>query len=399
MTVDIRPLEEADVEAAEHVCRLAFGTFFGLPEPVSFRGDGALVRPRFLADPSGALIAETEDGIVGSGLITNWGSVGLFGPLTVHPDRWSSGIGRSLTGALLDLLDARGHDFAGLWQVTQYRSRTSRWTSAGVSAAARDSTRGCRSPAAASGNDAGGTAASATATVVSNEHRVRTGITIGQHRIRIRRLRDAGQGRPGARGPVPQRARPPATPSAGSTSCSPALRAPPRGRRQCTRWRARGKGPAALGTVTDMTLPTTIRDAAGLYGSCARHVARQFPSPSSTAPDTRPGPETRRTERGRRPPQARATRVRSEPRERPPVRAAAEGERVEATAGGGAARISGGGPPAAAARLRRTRIHGTVRLQTRSPGRPTIRWRCAPFSTGSSARPPPCVPRKRRRWR
>ncbi len=114
MTVDIRPLEEADVEAAEHVCRLAFGTFFGLPEPVSFRGDGALVRPRFLADPSGALIAETEDGIVGSGLITNWGSVGLFGPLTVHPDRWSSGIGRSLTGALLDLLDARGHDFAGL---------------------------------------------------------------------------------------------------------------------------------------------------------------------------------------------------------------------------------------------------------------------------------------------
>ena len=114
MKVIVRPLEAADVEAAEHVCRLAFGTFFGLPDPVSFRGDGALVRPRFLADPSGALVAETEDGIVGSGLITNWGGVGLFGPLTVHPDRWSSGIGRSLTAALLDLLDARGHDFAGL---------------------------------------------------------------------------------------------------------------------------------------------------------------------------------------------------------------------------------------------------------------------------------------------
>ena len=114
MKVAIRPLVESDVEAAEHVCRLAFGTFFGLPDPVSFRGDGALVRPRFLADPSGALVAETEDGVVGSGLITNWGSVGLFGPLTVHPDRWSSGIGRGLTGALLDLLDARDHDFAGL---------------------------------------------------------------------------------------------------------------------------------------------------------------------------------------------------------------------------------------------------------------------------------------------
>lgn len=114
MKVAIRPLVESDIEAAEHVCRLAFGTFFGLPDPVSFRGDGALVRPRFLADPSGALVAETEDGVVGSGLITNCGSVGLFGPLTVHPDRWSSGIGRGLTEALLDLLDERGHDFVGL---------------------------------------------------------------------------------------------------------------------------------------------------------------------------------------------------------------------------------------------------------------------------------------------
>ena len=114
MTVDIRPLEEADVEAAEHVCRLAFGTFFGLPDPVSFRGDGALVRPRYLADPSGVLVAETEDGIAGSGVVTNWGSVGLFGPLTVHPDRWSSGIGRRLSEAMLDLLDSRDHEFVGL---------------------------------------------------------------------------------------------------------------------------------------------------------------------------------------------------------------------------------------------------------------------------------------------
>ena len=114
MTVAIRPLEEADVERAEHVCRLAFGTFFGLADPLSFRGDGALVRPRFLADPSGVLVAETGDGIVGSGLATDWGSVGLLGPLTVHPDCWSTGIGRLLTGALLKLLDARGHDFVGL---------------------------------------------------------------------------------------------------------------------------------------------------------------------------------------------------------------------------------------------------------------------------------------------
>ncbi len=114
MTVAIRPLAEADVEPAERVCRLAFGTFFGLPDPLSFRGDGGLVRPRFLADPSGAIAAEAEGGISGSGFVMNWGSVGVLGPLTVHPDRWSAGIGRRLTEAAVALLDARGHDFAGL---------------------------------------------------------------------------------------------------------------------------------------------------------------------------------------------------------------------------------------------------------------------------------------------
>ena len=114
MTVAIGPLADSGIAAAEHVCRLAFGTFFGLAEPLSFRGDGALVRPRFLADPSGVLVAESADGVVGSGLVSNWGSVGLLGPLTVHPERWSGGIGRLLAAALLELLDARGHDFVGL---------------------------------------------------------------------------------------------------------------------------------------------------------------------------------------------------------------------------------------------------------------------------------------------
>ena len=114
MTVRVRPAAESDIEAAERICRLAFGTFFGLADPLAFRGDGALVRPRFLADPSGVLVAETGDGIVASGLVTNWGSVGLFGPLTVHPERWSAGIGRRLIGALLEMLDVRGHDFVGL---------------------------------------------------------------------------------------------------------------------------------------------------------------------------------------------------------------------------------------------------------------------------------------------
>lgn len=34
----VRPLLESDLPVADHVMRLAFGTFVGLPEPTSFHG-------------------------------------------------------------------------------------------------------------------------------------------------------------------------------------------------------------------------------------------------------------------------------------------------------------------------------------------------------------------------
>ena len=45
----VRPLTERDLPVADHVMRLAFGTFLGLPDPTAFMGDAGYVRTRWLA--------------------------------------------------------------------------------------------------------------------------------------------------------------------------------------------------------------------------------------------------------------------------------------------------------------------------------------------------------------
>jgi predicted N-acetyltransferase YhbS len=111
----IRPLLEADLEEADRVMRLAFGTFLGLIDPGSFMGDGAYVRPRWHVDPSAAFAAEIDGRVVGSNFATNWGSVGFFGPLSVRPDVWDRGIASRLMAPVLDCFDAWKTRHAGLF--------------------------------------------------------------------------------------------------------------------------------------------------------------------------------------------------------------------------------------------------------------------------------------------
>jgi len=113
--VVIEALAETDLPAADHVMRLAFGTFLGLPEPTSFMGDAAYVAPRWRADPNAAFAARAEGRLVGSNFATNWGSVGFLGPLTVHPQQWDRGIATRLLAPTLDLLVRRGHSRLGLF--------------------------------------------------------------------------------------------------------------------------------------------------------------------------------------------------------------------------------------------------------------------------------------------
>ena len=105
MTIAIRPLEAADVDAAEKVRRLAFGTYFGLPDPSSFSGTARLVEARRRAWPDGALVAVEDGAIVGLAISSRWGSVGIFGPLAVHPQHWRSGVGRRLLEAMMPVYD------------------------------------------------------------------------------------------------------------------------------------------------------------------------------------------------------------------------------------------------------------------------------------------------------
>jgi len=92
----VRQLEEQDLPEADRIMRLAFGTFIGLPDPMTFMGDAQYVRTRWKANPTAAFAAEYDGEVVGSNFATNWGSVGFFGPLTVRPDRWDRGVGKWL---------------------------------------------------------------------------------------------------------------------------------------------------------------------------------------------------------------------------------------------------------------------------------------------------------------
>jgi predicted N-acetyltransferase YhbS len=111
----IRPLQESDLDEADRVMRLAFGTFLGLRDPAGFMGDGAYVRPRWRMDPSAAFAAEIDGSVVGSNFATNWGSVGFVGPLSVRPDVWDRGIASRLMAPVLECFDAWGTKHAGLF--------------------------------------------------------------------------------------------------------------------------------------------------------------------------------------------------------------------------------------------------------------------------------------------
>jgi GNAT superfamily N-acetyltransferase len=94
--VSIRPLLEPELDEADQVFRLAFGTFLGLSDPLLFMGDAGYVRTRWRSDPSSAFAAELDGRLAGSNFVTNWGSVGFFGPLSVRPDLWDKAIGSRL---------------------------------------------------------------------------------------------------------------------------------------------------------------------------------------------------------------------------------------------------------------------------------------------------------------
>jgi GNAT superfamily N-acetyltransferase len=112
-------MKEDDLGEADRIMRLAFGTFLGLPEPLKFMGDADYVKTRFRADPPAALVAEVEDRMVGSNFALDWGSVGIFGPLTIDPNYWDKGVARSLLENTMKIFDRWGTKHIGLFTFAQ----------------------------------------------------------------------------------------------------------------------------------------------------------------------------------------------------------------------------------------------------------------------------------------
>lgn len=117
--LDIRPLREGDLDAADRVMRLAFGTFIGLPEPQTFMGDADYVRTRWRADPSAGFAADHAGELVGSNFATRWGTVGVVGPLTIRPDLWDRGIGQRLMEPVVDCFARWETTHTGLFTFAQ----------------------------------------------------------------------------------------------------------------------------------------------------------------------------------------------------------------------------------------------------------------------------------------
>ncbi len=105
----VRPLQQQELSQADHVFRLAFGTAANLSNPLQMFGDAGYMQRWYLKTgcamfPTGtgeAIAAEKDGKIIGSNFLARWGSLGLFGPLSVHPDYWNQGIASELMRATI----------------------------------------------------------------------------------------------------------------------------------------------------------------------------------------------------------------------------------------------------------------------------------------------------------
>jgi GNAT superfamily N-acetyltransferase len=115
MNVSIRLLAANEIATADHIFRLAFGTFLGLPEPTKFYGDATDIPHRWQANPHTVFAAEVDGKLIGSNIAVKWGSFGYFGPLTVHPDYWEQGVGKRLIETAIAYLIEKNTQLIGLF--------------------------------------------------------------------------------------------------------------------------------------------------------------------------------------------------------------------------------------------------------------------------------------------
>jgi GNAT superfamily N-acetyltransferase len=119
VTTLVRPLVESDLDEADRIMRLAFGTFIGLGDPMAMWGDAGYAQSRWRSDPRAALAAEHDGRMAGSNFAVRWGSLAYFGPLSVRPELWNQKVGQHLVEATMRMFERWGVRHRGLYTFAQ----------------------------------------------------------------------------------------------------------------------------------------------------------------------------------------------------------------------------------------------------------------------------------------
>ena len=114
-SIHIGLLKRNEIEEAERIFRLAFGTFLGMPNPLDFMDDRNLMAPRWRSEHVQVVAAREGGRLIGSNVVTRWGSFGFFGPLTVLPEYWDKGVGQRLLERTVSIFDRWGLRHTGLY--------------------------------------------------------------------------------------------------------------------------------------------------------------------------------------------------------------------------------------------------------------------------------------------
>jgi GNAT superfamily N-acetyltransferase len=112
-------IKHSEVEEADRIVRLAFGTFLGVPNPSDFMGDRNFMTPRWRSANVKVLAAREGNRLIGSNVVTRWGSFAFFGPLTILPEYWDRGVGKLLLQSTITTFDRWGVRHTGLFTFPQ----------------------------------------------------------------------------------------------------------------------------------------------------------------------------------------------------------------------------------------------------------------------------------------
>jgi GNAT superfamily N-acetyltransferase len=115
LAIKVGRLKQSELEEADRIVRVAFGTFLGIPNPLEFMGDRNFMAPRFRSAHVKVIAAREDGRLIGSNVVTRWGSFGFFGPLTVLPEYWDRGVAKQLLEATITIFDGWGLRHTGLF--------------------------------------------------------------------------------------------------------------------------------------------------------------------------------------------------------------------------------------------------------------------------------------------